>query len=476
MKLTITKGGEAGREIEPDARFEIGRDKSADLVLDNDDEVSRKHAYLEPSSEGELELGDLESRNGTFVNGRRIKKPVQLKNGDKVRIGKTEFEVEGEDAGRTVLASAPPEKQTSQRKQPPPPPPPKKPAEKPPQFPAPQGSRSSSPSGVREALTKRSRRATGIAIGAVVIAAIVIAVAVSGVLGGDDPATTAEIAEAATPSTVFVEADQAGERAGSGTGWVYNAEEGLIVTNSHVVAPGQTFKVGVDGQFQEAQLLGVAPCEDLAVLQVSQTDGLETLPLASGEISQGDSVVALGYPVNAAAADELIVTTGTVSLAGTGVGDFQAPNLPPYPDVVQTDAAINPGNSGGPLINDEMELVGVNSAGVDAGLQQNTNYAASVNRVKEVVPQLAEGDSVGYLGFGFDVPAEGVGLVILGAPDSTTSGQQGANDAAGALITSIDGQPVTTFTDYCKLVRDLQPGDPVTLEASTGVTARVAVE
>ena len=104
--------------------------------------------------------------------------------------------------------------------------------------------------------------------------------------------------------------------------------------------------------------------------------------------------------------------------------------MPPIPEVVQTDAAINPGNSGGPLVGDDEKLVGVNESvsiqDASGTPLQNENFAVSVDRVKATVPQLAAGKSIGYLGLGFEV-YPGVGLTILGAPDSTVAGQQGAN-------------------------------------------------
>jgi S1-C subfamily serine protease len=306
-----------------------------------------------------------------------------------------------------------------------------------------------------------------------------VILAVTGVFSSSKPSTE-EIVKSATPSTVLVISNQSGQRAGSGTGWVYDADKGTIVTNAHVVAPGQTFQIGVDGQLRDASLLGVAPCEDLAVLQVSDHTGLETLPLSSGsDVKQGDTAVALGFPEGAAAEDALVSTAGTVSVASTNVGDFSSATLPPIPEVVQTDAAINPGNSGGPLVGDDKKLIGVNESVNIQDAQgtplQGQSFAVSVDRVNAVVPQLADGKSIGYLGFGFEVSPNG-GLTILGAPDSTKSGQDGANGARGATIATIDDQPVPTFPDYCKVVRSFQPGDPVDLQSITGATARVIVE
>ena len=116
----------------------------------------------------------------------------------------------------------------------------------------------------------------------------------------DDPAPVAQapsasdIIEEASPSTVEV----LGSEGTSGTGWVLDAEEGLIVTNGHVIEGNKTFEVmRHTGERQEAELVSVAICDDLAVLKVPDTEGLVTLPIGSqADIEAGDTVYVLGYP------------------------------------------------------------------------------------------------------------------------------------------------------------------------------------
>ena len=195
-----------------------------------------------------------------------------------------------------------------------------------------------------------------------------------------------------------------GARAGNGTGWVLDAEEGLIVTNAHVVDAGETFQVGTEESLSDAEVVGVAPCDDLAVLRVSETEGLESLKLGSQDsISQGDQVVAIGYPTNASPNDELQATEGIVSVVEQ---TFDVPNDPfvqLYPNVIQTDAPINPGNSGGPLIDSNGNLVGVNTLIFRGrrGEIEGQGYAIGVDRVAEVVEGLRDGDSQAWLGFAF---------------------------------------------------------------------------
>ena len=268
-------------------------------------------------------------------------------------------------------------------------------------------------------LQRSLNRATTVGI---IVGVLILTVAVlfgTGILppDGDDDGggqvQAADVIEKVTPSVVLVVTDAGGGQGGRGTGWVIDAERGYIVTNAHVVEGGRSFTVGVGddisissgtegfmagNEARKADLLKSAPCEDLALLQVENTAGLQELPLAEQEsLRIGDPVVAVGYPSNLAGDTQanLTGTTGVVSVKKT-----KAPGIPlpqggfvgPYTNVVQTDAVVNQGNSGGPLVNYEGRLVGVNSAGrTDVGGQY---FAVASDRVKEIVPDLAEGQDV----------------------------------------------------------------------------------
>ena len=205
-----------------------------------------------------------------------------------------------------------------------------------------------------------------------------------------------ELIAAVEPSTVQIRGKNApsDESVGTGTGWVLDAEQGLVVTNAHVVNAFPLMVVAVGDDERSAEIVGVAPCEDLAVLRLRDTEGLVTLPLGSqSRLVLGETVVALGFPVNAALGDDLTATTGVVSVVQT---EWSIPSLdvPLLTNVVQTDAVINPGNSGGPLVTLEGELVGVNSAGLTQfGNRpiQGQGYSIGVDRVREVDRQPARG-------------------------------------------------------------------------------------
>jgi predicted component of type VI protein secretion system len=103
-RVVFTSGPLAGRDVEVTAALVLGR-QAADLLIE-DPEVSRRHAALRPAGDG-LELEDLGSLNGTWVNGARIQGPVRLEPGDRVQLGDTLFEVRTRWAERTVARPRP---------------------------------------------------------------------------------------------------------------------------------------------------------------------------------------------------------------------------------------------------------------------------------------------------------------------------------------------------------------------------------
>ena len=103
-RVVFTSGPLAGRDVEVTAALVLGR-QAADLLID-DPEVSRSHAALRPAGDG-LELEDLGSLNGTWVNGTRIQGPVRLEPGDRVQLGDTSFEVPAGRAQPTVASPRP---------------------------------------------------------------------------------------------------------------------------------------------------------------------------------------------------------------------------------------------------------------------------------------------------------------------------------------------------------------------------------
>ena len=460
MWLTIRSGDQTGRVL-PVAgdRFVIGRTDECQLILE-DLQVSRQHCAFNPLPDGRAFLEDLGSMNGTFVNGQRVEAPVLLHGNEQIRVG---------DVTLVTSLSEPRQSPTSAMA-----------------VPSAGGRPQPTPSGERRAMRRGIRTATIIAILSALVAAAAGTIFVVDALR-DDPVTPAsptatsnapsdvsDVVDRARPATVLVVTRDGNQRLSSGTGWVLDAAEGLVVTNYHVLNGGNDFQVGVGDVLRPAQVVGAAPCEDLAVLRVADREGMESLPLGSqDELRQGDPVVALGYPISGTLEDILIVTEGIVSSVESEF-DIPAVDVPQFTNVVQTDAAINPGNSGGPLIDLNGELVGVNTAiqrRAGGQIIEGQGFAIGVDRVAEIVPTLREGRSIGWTGGSLLYPGLDVNPADLGLPpgpgliiDQVVPGTPAVEAGFGrtpALLTAVDGQPLGRdgIPGYCKVAGDIQSGE-----------------
>jgi len=182
-------------------------------------------------------------------------------------------------------------------------------------------------------------------------------------------------------------------RSASGSGFLIR-EDGLVVTNAHVVSDATRIQVRLqDGRRFEGKVIGKDTRVDLALVKVEGVRGLPVLSLGdSNRLRVGEFVLALGHPFGL----EQTVSLGIVSRKGPPL-QVAAPGF----DFIQTDASVNPGNSGGPLVNMAGEVVGVNSMAARNG---SIGFAIPVNLVKSLLPQLIEKGKVewGWLGVGID--------------------------------------------------------------------------
>ncbi len=186
-----------------------------------------------------------------------------------------------------------------------------------------------------------------------------------------------------------------------GTGIVLN-EEGLILTNDHVIEGATGLKVSVDGSASDsrsATLVGEEANSDLALIKVDPSGlGLRPLKLAgTSSIQVGDQVYAIGNPYGL----EETLTKGIISALNR---EISAPDGAKIAGAIQTDAALNPGNSGGPLLDSEGEVIGVNSqiasdaASVEGSQPGSTGvgFAISSTTVANAVKRIEAGRGVTY--------------------------------------------------------------------------------
>ena len=293
--------------------------------------------------------------------------------------------------------------------------------------------------------------------------------------GGGAEARIPGVVEAMAPSTLAILGQRENERVTTGTGWVYDGERRLIATAAHVVNMADRFTVLLNGRSYAASVAAVSPCDDLALLHVGSGPALHSVALGEqATLLQGETVLALGYPDDASPQDELVTTRGAVTVPRTSYNQ-PSPELPAYPEAIQTDAVLNPGNSGGPLVDLDGRVIGVDAAvrrqGAGGRAVEGQNYAIGMDRAHEVLRQLATGQSVGWTGISVGYPTLAqlaerrlpAGLYVEGAANGT-SASLAKLGYANELLVAVNGLSVgTTMTTYCKAVRGLKSGDVVSL-------------
>ncbi len=274
---------------------------------------------------------------------------------------------------------------------------------------------------------------------------------------------------------------------GTGSGFVWD-DQGHIVTNYHVIADADRIEVIFSDESRtEAEVIGVDPRNDLAVLRVDPLVApLQPVTLGQAEaIRVGQRAIAIGNPFGL----DRTLTTGVISALGrplqTEEGDYIF-------NVVQTDAAINPGNSGGPLLNSRGEIIGVNTS-IRQGAE-GIGFAVPVDTLRRVVPVLiSEGryrhPTLGLLGYSINSAlAEEIRLPVKRGVLVAQLARGGPADAAGVrgaqqqviignqrvlvggdIILAIDGRDVVDWNglqEYLEL--NTRVGETVTLSLLRG--------
>jgi S1-C subfamily serine protease len=313
------------------------------------------------------------------------------------------------------------------------------------------------------------------------------AVAPRGELDAEERATIA-LFERARDSVVFISTRQQvrdfwsrnvySVPRGQGSGFLWD-DAGHVVTNFHVIqgASGATVRLA-DGRDHPAQLVGVSPAHDIAVLRIS-VKGKPPLPVplgSSDDLRVGQKVHAIGNPFGL----DWSLTTGVVSALDRSLPTESGINIE---HLIQTDAAINPGNSGGPLLDSAGRLIGMNTAiysptGASAGI----GFAVPADTVNRVVPQLIRTGKYTRPVLGVEAD-ESVnqrlaqqykvrGVVILKVAPNSAAAKAGLRAASvardgsitpGDIIVEIQGEPVEGVGKLIGRLDDFKVGDTVRL-------------
>jgi S1-C subfamily serine protease len=272
-------------------------------------------------------------------------------------------------------------------------------------------------------------------------------------------AVTSAVA-AVAPSVVNVEV----EPAANGSGFVF-AGDGLILTNSHVVARAKrVFVTLLDSRRLEADVLGDDPDTDLAVLRITARD-LVAAPFGdSSTLVPGQLAIAVGNPFGF----QHTVTAGVVSALGRSL---RARNGRLMEHLIQTDAALNPGNSGGPLVTSAGTVVGVNTAVIMGG--QGIAFAVPINTARFVITSLLRDGRVRRAVLGISAQSVPIprrivrahalpvekGALITDVHAGTAADIGGLK--AGDVLIDFGGTPVTGPDDLVRVLTADRIGEPV---------------
>lgn len=292
-----------------------------------------------------------------------------------------------------------------------------------------------------------------------------------------DPATKAE-----SKGVVLIDTVVAGGQA-AGTGMVLTSK-GEVLTNYHVVEGATTINITVatTGKTYAATVLGSDQSADVALLQLTNASGLDTVAIDDDSVAAGDQVTAVG---NAGGTGSLTAADGTVtalkaSITTASEGSVEGETLT---SMIETDADVVPGDSGGPLLDEEGEVVGIDTAASTGS--QIDGYAIPIATALKVVDQIRSGDSsggvrVGSAGYlGVQLAADGYGNLGAGTQGSATQGWATAGAAvagvvdgqaaakagleAGDVITRVDSSSISSADELAQTIGSHDAGDTITI-------------
>jgi S1-C subfamily serine protease len=281
-----------------------------------------------------------------------------------------------------------------------------------------------------------------------------------------------------------------------GTGMILTSN-GLILTNNHVVEDAATLSVRdvATNATYVGQVVGYDLSEDVAVIQLENASGLTTIKTAnSNDITKGEDIVGIGNAGGVGGTPSSVPGTVVALAQAITAGDETNPAGSEHlSGLIEVNAAIEPGDSGGPLVNDKGKVLGMDTAGSDlnggfgfigSGSGANRGYAIPINTALSIVTAIRDDDAVSglhigataFLGVEFDsATAAGgtnsaTGVVIAGTVANTPANKAGL--VAGDVITSIDGQSVTSGSALQTILLTKKPGDTikVTYHVNTNAT------
>lgn len=265
---------------------------------------------------------------------------------------------------------------------------------------------------------------------------------------------------------------------GGGSGFIVS-EDGLILTNKHVVSiKGADYIVFTNnGEKYEAEVLARDPGQDLAILKIKGGKFSLVKVGDSDKLEIGQTVIAIG---NALGEFRNTVSVGVISGLGRTVIASGGGLVETLTDIIQTDAAINKGNSGGPLLNLRGEVIGINTAvALEA---ENIGFAIPINKAKRDIEQVKTLGKIIYpfLGVRYVIINKeiqtrnnlsvdyGAWLIRGDLPGETAvfpgSAAEKVGLREGDIILEFNNEEITIENTLAKVIIKYNPGDQVVLE------------
>jgi len=249
-----------------------------------------------------------------------------------------------------------------------------------------------------------------------------------------------------------------------GSGFIIK-EDGIVITNNHVIANAEDILVRVGDKEYKAKLVGADPYMDVAVLKMETKDKFKPVKFGDSDLARvGDWAMAIGNPFGLGGT----VTAGIISARNRDI------NLTRYDDFIQTDASINQGNSGGPLFNLRGDVIGINTAILGQSGSIGIGFAIPANAASSVIDQLIEfGETKrGWLGVRIqEVTKEIAEVEKLKKPQGALVASVGENSPAdkagvkaGDIILEFDEKKIDTMRKLPKVVANTKVGKSVQLK------------
>ena len=298
-------------------------------------------------------------------------------------------------------------------------------------------------------------------------------------------------------TTTFASTSQTAE----GTGMILTSD-GLVLTNNHVVEDAQTLSVRdvATNATYVGKVVGYDLTQDVALIQLKDASGLTTIKTAnSDKVASGEKIVGIGNAGGVGGTPSFVPGSVVALNQAITAGDETNPaGSERLSGLIEVNAAIEPGDSGGPLVNDKGKVVGMDTAGSDlnggfgfdpGNTSGDRGYAIPINTALAIVTSIRDdvatsGVHIGataFLGVEFDSAtaagnANSTGGVSIAGTVAGSAAYK-AGFVAGDVITSIDGQSVTTGTDLQTILLTKKPGDTIHVDYlnASGVAKTVSV-